>query len=626
MSAYRTKRPRKGVVVAGALVVAVGLTVAVVPLASAASDKTVTVTSNAGEGRGSLREALDEANHSDGARIVFDIPGSGPHRIAVGRPLPAITRPVIIDGFSQRGASPNTRRTGSNARLAVEISGQGTVFGNGLTLAEGSDGSTIRGLVINGFTATPIAGAPLPGVPVFGVPYIGAPHIKLPLARSVLFDEGAGIKVESSHNTVTGTVLGLRADGKTAEPNRTAGILVTGHDNFIGGRNVADRNVISGNGNHLNLQNPVPIGTAGVYLHGRGASANTVANNIIGPSAAGQPVLTRGVTGPSAVQNTGVLIEADAQHNVIGATRLDDPGNVISGNSQRGIWIQLPRTSDNSISKNNIGTNLDGDGPLPGPRNPTAVQETGIQISGDARDDTVGVGPNRSTKPGFGNEIAWNGGDGVVIGGTERLASDFTDGHLIRFNSYHDNGGRSHIGIAINVDSGTPEQGLASPFERTPGLGHSPYDRNVTNLDEPTDLDTGPNNENNLPRLDPTTTLEHGRAHIHGKIETEPNATFFLDFYANRHADPSGYGEGEHYVGTSTIRTDLLGNATIDVLLPADRFIRKGIDITANTTKITGGQTSLLPTKLGQKIGKTAGQISQPPFSTGEFGKDTFVR
>ena len=38
--------------------------------------------------------------------IDFDIPGSGPFVIQPATPLPAITHPVIINGYSQPGASP----------------------------------------------------------------------------------------------------------------------------------------------------------------------------------------------------------------------------------------------------------------------------------------------------------------------------------------------------------------------------------------------------------------------------------------------------------------------------------------------------------------------------------------
>ena len=47
--------------------------------------------------------------------ITFSIPGSGVQTISPASPLPTITDPVIIDGYSQPGASPNTLAVGNNA-------------------------------------------------------------------------------------------------------------------------------------------------------------------------------------------------------------------------------------------------------------------------------------------------------------------------------------------------------------------------------------------------------------------------------------------------------------------------------------------------------------------------------
>jgi hypothetical protein len=41
--------------------------------------------------------------------INFNIPGSGVKTIAPASPLPTITDAVVIDGYSQPGASANTR-------------------------------------------------------------------------------------------------------------------------------------------------------------------------------------------------------------------------------------------------------------------------------------------------------------------------------------------------------------------------------------------------------------------------------------------------------------------------------------------------------------------------------------
>ncbi len=85
----------------------------------------------------SLRAAVQLVNHLGGKQgINFDIPGAGVPRIAPASPLPAVSASVAIDGTTQGGGW-------------VELSGPSAGGGNGLELD--GPGSTVNGLVINGF-------------------------------------------------------------------------------------------------------------------------------------------------------------------------------------------------------------------------------------------------------------------------------------------------------------------------------------------------------------------------------------------------------------------------------------------------------------------------------------------
>src|SRR5262249_52267866 len=117
----------------------------------------ITATSTADSGPGSLRQAILAANvHPGHDTIRFAIPGSGVDTISPTPPLPDITDPVTIDGYSRRGASPNTLTVGDNAVLLIQLDGSSAGNGaNGLHITAGN--STVRGLVINHFTQIPYA-------------------------------------------------------------------------------------------------------------------------------------------------------------------------------------------------------------------------------------------------------------------------------------------------------------------------------------------------------------------------------------------------------------------------------------------------------------------------------------
>jgi hypothetical protein len=82
------------------------------------------VDTTADSGKGSLRQAILDANASSGADdITFMIPGSGEQVIKLATELPAITEPLTINGYTQPGTSRNTLSEGFNAAIAIFIDG-----------------------------------------------------------------------------------------------------------------------------------------------------------------------------------------------------------------------------------------------------------------------------------------------------------------------------------------------------------------------------------------------------------------------------------------------------------------------------------------------------------------------
>lgn len=105
----------------------------------------------------SLREAIEAANLGPGADTIgFAIPGGGVRTIRPATPLPVVTGPVVIDGYTQQPCSSNPppcsrpREPFKPAVLLVDLDGT-DVGGSdaGLVLAGG--GNTVRGLGISHF-------------------------------------------------------------------------------------------------------------------------------------------------------------------------------------------------------------------------------------------------------------------------------------------------------------------------------------------------------------------------------------------------------------------------------------------------------------------------------------------
>jgi hypothetical protein len=370
------------------------------------------VTNTSDSGPGSLRQAIMNANANAGTdTIQFAIPGSGPHTIQPWSDLPTVADPVIIDGYTQPGASVNTLAVGNNAVLQIELDGSLAGVGvNGLVIDAGN--STVRGLVINRFQVLQ------PGS-------IG----------------GDGIVLRTNgDNVIEGNFIGTDAMGTLERENGSQGLRVLTANNLIGGTTPAARNVISGNqtqgiglsgnlaqgnriqGNYLGtdktgtarLPNSSGVtlgasnntigGTApgagnvisgnfrGVYFVGN-SSGNVVQGNFIGTDP----------TGTMAVFNTtaGIEISSGPTGNIIGGTAAG-ARNIISGNRGNGVWMRASGAENNQILGNFIGTDVTGTAGL-------GNEENGVHVNG-AADNTIG-----GTDPNARNIISANVLAGVLI-------------------------------------------------------------------------------------------------------------------------------------------------------------------------------------------------------------------
>jgi hypothetical protein len=400
---------------------------------------------------------------------------------------------------------------------------------------------------------------------------------------------GIWIRDGAAYNTVQGNFIGTDVTGMRALGNAISGVKISAAaSNLIGGTPAGAGNLISGNGF---VNDPV---STGLDIVGDGATGNVVQGNLIGTD----------VSGTRALGNTrrGLMLATNLP-NFIGGTA---PGsrNIISGNQGTGIYF-VTYCADQVVQGNFIGTDITGTMALPNAYSGITVQGhdnliggtaagAGNVISGNAiggvlfEDDleathntvtgnrvqgnfigtdltgTLNLGNGiwgvalqghanilGGTQTGAGNLIAYNHVAGVTMSGVG------DGGHLVQGNTIHDNTGP---GVAVEV--GHNSRIVGNSIYANTGLGIDLGWDGVT-LNDPQDSDVGVNNLQNFPVL---TAVNPGPStRVAGTLNSLPNTTFQLDFYANRGADSSGYSEGQRYLGSFNVTTGPDGNASFDL-------------------------------------------------------------
>lgn len=304
------------------------------------------VTTTADSGLGSLRDAINQIN-ADTSHTLYASPSNpavdeidfqitatsdtgggynattGVATIAPLSNLPATTNAVLINGYTQPGASPNTLlgpaglgstdpvlhpgNYGDNAVLKIELNGANNAQGTGL-IPKASN-ITVQGLVVNRFTN-------------FGIDVRGSNDT---------------IQGNFIGTDVTGTVAlgnGSPADGVPVDSFATGGVNFTEPNETIGGSTPAARNLISGN---------MQVGVGPLYGTDT-VNGTVIQGNFIGTDVTGRLALSNGV---------GIAR---------GGVSMTIVGNLLSGNARR----QINGASGTLIQGNYVGTDVTGSAPLGG--------------------------------------------------------------------------------------------------------------------------------------------------------------------------------------------------------------------------------------------------------------------
>jgi RHS repeat-associated protein len=205
----------------------------------------------------------------------------------------------------------------------------------------------------------------------------------------------------------------------------------------------------------------------------------------------------------------------------------------------------------------------------------------------------------------MGNFIVFNGDGGSVINSNGNVIQDNnigTDATKTRnkgnrgagfgFLNASDNrfvGNRvaNNGAVGVLVFSGTGNKFDRNSICSNNGLAIDLGFNGVT-MNDPGDGDSGPNNLQNFPVL--MTATAGAGTRIRGMLNSTPNMTFTVQFFANSVRDDSGFGEGETFIGETPVRTNSQGNANFDVTVPMT--VPAGQFITATATDLPACNTS----------------------------------
>jgi hypothetical protein len=614
---------------------------------------TITVNTNLHEtGSGadcSLYEAINAANLNSAFggcpagqaspvvdTIAFNITGGGTVKtIAPTSALPSIIEAVFIDGTTQAGGTCTT--TGG---LTLEINAAAS-GANTFTITASGSGTTIKGLVINrgpgtavvilsnsnnnliacNYIGTDVTGLIDLGSAGAGVQINGGSNNTIGGAsageRNVIAGNGAdgitilGDAVTGDGNKVLGNYIGVDAAGTGVMANGGSGVVLSGARNTMIGDDIAGAgNVISGSPQY------------GIILGSNGVNATintTIENNIVGLNAAG--------TAPVPNSNPGINTVLAVNTRIGGSTAL--ARNIISGNASPGIRV-TNQTTGITIEGNYIGTDITGmldlgntqqgilvfgaaqgvviGGASANQRNvisgnnqsgvdiqtgaSTIVQGNyiGVTADGAAALGNIGHGVHIAdvtaaliggTAPGEGNRISANGDDGIVL----ELGSG--------------------VRILGNEIYGNADEGIDLGLQ---GTGHDGPSANDAG-----DTDTGPNGLQNYPVL--TAARFGASTQIVGSLNSTASRNFRIEFFSSPAADPSGFGEGQVYLGAISVTTNGSGNAAFNTLLPAATSMGHVVTATAtdtvtnNTSEFSQARLLTQPTSAGVTVG---GRVIDP--------------
>jgi len=351
----------------------------------------------------------------------------------------------------------------------------------------------------------------------------------------------SGANITVTDNIVEGSGrIGIHASTGDGIPNSLISGNVVTNSTLEGLRIQGDGVTISGN--------TVSTNTASGILHSFGSTDVTIENNVV-------------------TDNGKVGIRISAASSLV-------KDNTVSGNGWAGMSVG---SADNVVTGNTVSGN--------GHAGTNSDRRVGIELSGT---NTVFTD----------NHVFDNAGHGMYVEGTSTYIGGINPGDA---NTITGNGGsgifvaEADVAEAEGSGSAAPAGLESDPTNNTisgniifgnAGLGIDLAPEGVTANDQ-SDNDDGANRRQNFPVL---TAAISGSLHVEGSLNSAPNSTFMIEFFANDTCDISGHGEGQEFLANPVAETDGEGNVSFDYDLVTG--VVPGRYLTATATSLTTSDTS----------------------------------
>jgi hypothetical protein len=291
----------------------------------------------------------------------------------------------------------------------------------------------------------------------------------------------------------------------------------------------------------INLASPLPAITQPIMIDGTSQ-----------PGYSGSPLIQ--LNGADAGPNADGLLITAGNSMVLGL--------VINRFSLNGIELQ--NSGGNALEGNYIGTDVTGTRPL----------GNGVGVLVNSSNNMIG-----GTADAAGNIIAGNQGNGIVIseGSGNVVQGNFIGTDPSRtINLGNGNNGVYLANASGNTIGGTDDAaGNVIAYNGNDGVlvdtgSENAIERNAIFYHEAglgIELRNGGNDRLPFPILI-SATSDGSSTSITGLLLSTPDTAFTLELFANSISNPSGFGEGEQFLGATTVTTDQHGLAMFTVAFP----------------------------------------------------------